>query len=81
VLTAISVLWVFLVERSFRLMSDGRGRVWVGYRVPDTADDCCVYNENACDIAATPDGAVEFMRVAGIDPEDGGVDAVRLRDL
>lgn len=59
-------------------MSDG---TLVGYSVFDASDDCYLYNENACYIAATPDRAQQFMQSAGVNSRDGRVEAVCWRDL
>lgn len=53
----------------------------IGYSVFDTSEECYEYNENACMIAATMDGARRILRNAMFASEDAEFHSVFWNDL
>jgi hypothetical protein len=66
---------------SFGLMSTDASQFVIGYSVFDTSEECYEYNENACMIASTLDGARRILRDAMFGPEDAEFHPVFWNDL
>ena len=62
-------------------MVDEASRLLIGYSVYDTSEECYEYNENACFIASTVDGAKRVLRNAMMSPQDAEFHAVFWNDL
>ena len=66
---------------SFGLISTDASHVVIGYSVFDTSEECYEYNENACLIAATLDGAKRVLGNAMMSPQDAEFHSVSWDDL
>ena len=62
-------------------MSTDASAFLIGYSVFDTSEECYEYNENACMIAATMDGARRILRNAMFGAEDAEFHPVSWNDL
>ena len=62
-------------------MSTDASEFLIGYSVFDTSEECYEYNEDACMIAATMDGARRILRNAMFGPEDAEFHPVSWNDL
>ncbi len=53
----------------------------VGYSILELFEECYVYNEDECYIAATRDLAIEFMNRCFYSPDECRIDPVTLGDM
>ncbi len=62
-------------------MSDDASESMIGYSLFDTSEECYEYNEDACMIAATLNGAKRILSNAMMSPQDAEFHPVSWEDL